>query len=66
VRKKCEAPVKPGFCVFTGVFEGCFGESAFVAVVFAGVNVVECVVNVELEHRFGTARKVRHRFQLYF
>jgi hypothetical protein len=34
MRKKCEAPVKPGFCVFTGVFEGCFGESAFVAVVF--------------------------------
>jgi hypothetical protein len=34
--------VKPrssrGFCIFTGVFEGCFGKSALLAVVFRWCN----------------------------
>jgi hypothetical protein len=32
--KKCEAPVKPGFSRFIGVFGGYFGKSALLAMVF--------------------------------
>jgi hypothetical protein len=35
-----------GFAVFAGVFEGCFGKSGDLWMVFVVHNVVECVVNV--------------------
>jgi hypothetical protein len=35
-----------GFAVFVGVFEGCFGKSGDLWMVFCGENVVECMVNM--------------------
>jgi hypothetical protein len=35
-----------GFAVFAGVFEGCFGKSGDLWMVFCGENVVKCVVNM--------------------
>jgi hypothetical protein len=35
-----------GFAVFAGVFEGCFGKSGDLWMVFCGENVVKCVVKV--------------------
>jgi hypothetical protein len=34
-----------GFCCFMGIFEGCFGKSECLRVVFCGEVVVNCVVN---------------------
>jgi hypothetical protein len=45
-QEKVSPGASQGFAVFTGVFEGVFGKSGNLGVVFVVHNVVECVVNV--------------------
>jgi hypothetical protein len=42
--EKSKAPAKSGALLFMGVFEGCFGKSGCLKVVFSGEVVVNCVV----------------------
>ena len=44
VRKKVGPRSDPGLCCFMGIFEGCFGKSGCLWMVFCGVVVVNCVV----------------------
>jgi hypothetical protein len=44
LQKKSGAPEKSGALLFHGLFQGCFGKSGCLRVVFCGEVVVNCVV----------------------